>query len=96
MVTVQPSIRAAARALYLNKTALENYHHLRKIDSCLGIKVNYIPKNRGSIKAENKKIYPSMGSAARTLGIYQASISFYLKVKRTKPFKGKYIFKLVY
>jgi len=34
-------------------------------------------------------------SAAKTLGLYQASISLYLKEKRTKPFKGKYIFKLI-
>ena len=36
-----------------------------------------------------------MTSAAKTLGLYQASISLYLKEKRTKPFKGKYIFKLI-
>lgn len=40
-------------------------------------------------------VYSSISEAAKVLGIYQASISLYLKNKSTKPFKGKYIFKLV-
>ena len=40
-------------------------------------------------------IYSSITAAARALGYRQASISLYLKDNRTKPFKGKYLFKLV-
>ena len=40
-------------------------------------------------------IYNSIGSAARSLLIHQGSISAYLKGNRTKPFKGKYFFKLI-
>jgi predicted transcriptional regulator len=40
-------------------------------------------------------IYPSVGSAARVLGVRQASISLYLKENRRNPFKNRYIFKLI-
>ena len=40
-------------------------------------------------------IYLSISSAARSLGIRQPSISSYLKDKRTKPYKGIYLFKLI-
>jgi NUMOD1 domain len=40
-------------------------------------------------------IYSSISSAAIALGYRQPSISLYLKENRTKPFKGKYLFKLV-
>lgn len=40
-------------------------------------------------------IYPSMTSASKSIGIRQPCISLYLKDKRTKPYKGKLIFKLV-
>jgi len=42
-----------------------------------------------------KIVYSSIGSAARALGLHQASISLYIKEERSKPFKGKYLFKLV-
>lgn len=37
----------------------------------------------------------SISSAARALGLRQASISLYLKENRKKPFKGRYLFKLI-
>ena len=40
-------------------------------------------------------VYTSIGAAARALGFRQPSISLYIKENRTKPFKGKYLFKLV-
>lgn len=39
--------------------------------------------------------YSSIRLASETLGIAQASISTYLNRKRTKPFKGLYLFKLI-
>lgn len=42
-----------------------------------------------------KTKYPSISSAARSLAIRQPSISLYLKDKPVKPYKGKYLFKLV-
>jgi hypothetical protein len=41
------------------------------------------------------KVYPSIGAAARALYLRQSSISAYFIKNRTKPFKGKYYFKLV-
>lgn len=44
----------------------------------------------------NKKIeYPSIGSAARDLQLRQPSISAYLKANRAKPFKGRYLIKII-
>ena len=40
-------------------------------------------------------VYSSITAAARALGYHQPSISLYLRDNRTKPFKGKYLFKLV-
>jgi hypothetical protein len=40
-------------------------------------------------------IYSSITTAARALGYRQPSISLYLNDNRTKPFKGKHLFKLV-
>jgi hypothetical protein len=39
--------------------------------------------------------YPSFTLAAKALNISPASISVYLRKGRTKPFKGKYKFKLI-
>lgn len=39
--------------------------------------------------------YASVSSASETLGISQASISTYLSRKRTTPYKGTYLFKLI-
>ena len=48
-----------------------------------------------NLESNTTTIYPSIGSAARDLSCYQASISSYLKSNRDKPFKGKYKFKLI-
>jgi len=48
-----------------------------------------------NVETKEVTIYPSIGVAARALLLHQASISLYLKENRTKPFKGKYFFKLV-
>jgi len=42
-----------------------------------------------------KANYPSVSSAARSLGLKQPSVSLYLKENRQKPFKGKYYLKLI-
>ena len=49
------------------------------------------------INVETNEIseYLSISAAARALGIRQPSISLYIKQNRSKPFKGKYIFKLL-
>ena len=48
-----------------------------------------------NVDTKEVTIYSSIGGAARTLGYRQASLSLYLKENRTKPFKGKYLFKFV-
>src|SRR5438874_5577757 len=111
IVTVYSSIRATSKSLNINKIAIINYINLKKADPVLDRytfvkmdKPSTIRNNiqKSSLKIEvtdietgSKKIYPSVTSAAKTLGLYQASISLYLKEKRTKPFKSKYIFKLI-
>ena len=48
-----------------------------------------------NVDTKEVTIYSSISAAARALAIRQPSISLYLKENRTKPFKGKYLFKLV-
>ena len=48
-----------------------------------------------NIETKEITIYSSIGAAARALGYRQVSISLCIKENRTKPFKGKYRFKLV-
>lgn len=48
-----------------------------------------------NIQTNEVVYYYTISSAAKALGISQASISVYLSRKRTSPFKGIYIFKLV-
>jgi hypothetical protein len=48
-----------------------------------------------NIETNEVSIYSSIGIAGRSLGIRQGSISLYLKENRTKPFRGKYIFKYI-
>ena len=114
--TTYHAIKAAARALSLDKRYIEHYIYLNQDKPVLGkytFKLiscddeNLNPFNDPSIKVQktSKKIevtnvqtkeviiYPSIGAAARALGYRQPSISLYLKDKRTKPFKGLYLFK---
>lgn len=111
--TTYHAIKAAARALKIDKRYIENYIFVQKDKPVLGkyiFKIN--PDNKDtnlnnkvqktSIRVEVTDIdtkevitYPSIGSAAKALGYRQPSISLYLKENRTKPFKGKHLFKLV-
>ena len=113
-MTSYRAIRAAARALNIDKRYIENYIYLKKDNPVLG-KYIFILKSKGestnlihgkiqktSTKVEVTNVdtkevtrYSSIGGAARILGYHQASISLYLKENRTKPFKGKYLFKIV-
>lgn len=108
------AIRAAARALNIDKRYIENYIYLKQDNPVLG-KYTFRLKSKGestnlmhgkiqktstkvevtNVYTKEVTIYSSIGGAARTLGYHQASISLYLKENRTKPFKGKYLFKLV-
>lgn len=111
---VYNAIRAAARALDLDRRYIENYIYLNEDKPVLGKytfklisseKSNTNPvvntqKTSKKLKVTNVDlqkvtVYPSIGAAARELGLRQASISLYLKENRTKPFKGLYLFELV-
>ena len=48
-----------------------------------------------NVDTKEVTIYSSITAAAKALSYRQPSISLYLKENRTKPFKGKYLFKLV-
>ena len=112
--TTYHAIRAAARALDIDKRYIEYYIYLNQENPVLGrytfklvntenefiVPVNVNQKTSHKVevtdvKAQEVTLYPSIGAAARALGLRQSSISFYLKGNRTKPFKGLYLFKLV-
>jgi hypothetical protein len=111
------AIRAAARALDIDKRYIEHYVYLKQDKPVLGRytfkltlnsdhmntklineKVQKTSKRVEVTDVETKEItvYSSITAAAKALGYRQPSISLYLKENRTKPFKGKYLFKLVY
>ncbi len=109
--TIYNAIKAAARALGIDKRYIEHYIYLNQDKPVLGKytfklvnsndkKIDKVQKTSKKIEVTNINtkevtIYTSIGAAARTLGYRQPSISLYLKENRTKPFKGLYIFKLV-
>lgn len=110
------AIKAAARALGIDKRYIEHYIYLNQDKPVLGrytfkilnsdgespnlINVKKVQKTSMKLEVTNVetkevRVYPSIGVAARELGYRQPSISLYLKEKRTKPFKGIHLFKLV-
>ena len=107
------AIRAAAKALGIDKRYIENFIYLKQTNPVLDryeFKLLNEPNNDTSkislqkfsqkievldVETKAKTIYPSVTAAGRSLGIRQASISLCLKEERKKPFKGKYIFKLI-
>lgn len=118
--TTYHAIRAAARALDIDKRYIEHYIYLKQDKPVLGrytFKLNLNsdvestnfssvahekPLQKTSMKVEvinvetkQVTIYSSIGAAAKELFLRQPSISLYLKEKRTKPFKGKYLLRLV-
>lgn len=114
--TTYHAIRAAARALDIDKRYIEHYIYLNQDKPVLGrytFKLN-LNSDNNSLKLISEKVqktsmkvevtnvdtqevtvYSSITAAAKALGYRQPSISLYLKENRTKPFKGKYLFKLV-
>lgn len=105
------AIRAAARAIGIDKRYIENYLYL---DNKIPVLDKYIFELVKSDKNDTKKIskgsikikvvnvitnvntvYNSISEAARDLKIRQAAISLYIKDNRTKPYKGLYLFKLI-
>lgn len=111
-ITNYHAIRAAARALAIDKRLIENYIYLNQDKPVLGRYTFKLldPKKKSlnldikfnnnstklevtNLEANEVKIYPSIGAAARVLKCHQSSISAYLKANRNNPFKGKYFFK---
>ncbi|KAG0122853.1 GIY-YIG endonuclease ATPase 6 i1 grp IC protein [Tuber indicum] len=109
--TVFNAIRAAARALGIDRRYIENYIFLKQDKPVLGKYVFKLidsnEKNIVKVQKTSKKVevtnvntkeittFPSISATARALGYRQASISLYLKENRIKPFKGIYLFKLI-
>lgn len=114
--TTYHAIRAAARALGIDKRYIEHSIYLKQDKPVLGKytfelnknsndnKINLINQKvqKTSLKVEVTQVdtkqvttYSSITAAAKALGYRQPSISLYLKENKTKPFKGKYLFKLV-
>ncbi len=65
------------------------------IEENLRIQKSYKKVEVTDVETNDITIYCSISSLAKSLALHQASISLYLKDKRTKPFKHKYIFKLI-
>nr|QNR58513.1 hypothetical protein [Diaporthe longicolla] len=108
------AIRAAARALDIDKRYIEHYIYLNQDKPVLGRYTFKLNLDNNSLKLISEKVqktsmkvevtnvdtqevtvYSSITAAAKALGYRQPSISLYLKENRTKPFKGKSLFKLV-
>lgn len=90
--------------IYLNqdKPVLGRYtFKLLTSEKFIGVDLNNkIQKTSKKVEVTNVEtneisIYTSISSAARSLGIHQGSISLYLKENRSKPFKGKFVFKYI-
>ena len=110
VVTYYHAIRAAARDLAIDKRYLEHYIYMDNHKPVLAKYTFELldPKQEKELKKQNTSqrlevrdlhtnvvtVYDSIGTAARDLKIKQPSISLYIKDKRVKPFKGRYIFKL--
>lgn len=111
--TTYHAVRAAAKALGIDKRYIEHYIYLNQENPVLGrytFKLLNLEDNKPLasvnqktsikievtlVKTQEVKVYPSVGAAARALGIRQSSISLYLKGNKTKPFKDLYIFNIV-
>ena len=114
--TTYHAIRAAARALDIDKRYIEHYIYLKQDKPVLGrytfkLNLNSDDKSISLISERVQKtsmkvevtnvdtkevtVYSSITFAAKALGYRQPNISLYLKENRIKPFKGKYLFKLV-
>lgn len=112
------AIKAAARALGIDRRYIENYIYLKQNKPVLGrytfklvnsksegestrlVSVEKVQKTSMKVEVTNVDtkevtLYSSIGAAARVLACHQGSISLYIKENRSKPFKGKYLFKLV-
>lgn len=108
------AIKAAARALDIDRRYIEHYIYLKQDKPVLGRYTFKLNSDYASINLIHEKvqktskkvevtnvdtkevtIYSSISAAARSLGYRQPSISLFLKENRTKPFNGKYLFKLV-
>lgn len=104
------TMKAAYQFLGISPRRLSNYLKNNKSSSTNGqvstIK-GYIISKLDSVKQDCKTIevtniqtnevinYSSISSAGEALGIPQSSISVYLSRKRTTPFRGIYLFKLI-
>ena len=114
--TTYHAIRAAARALEIDKRYIEHYIYLKQNKPVFGrytFKLNLNSEDESTnliqekvqktsmkvevtnVETKEVTIYSSISAAARVLGYRQPSVSLYLKENRSKPFKGKYLFKLV-
>jgi len=109
--TTYHSIRFAAKVLALNRRYLVNYIYLNQIKPIISrflVKNKEEPvlkKLNVQITARKTEVtdlskgvitnFSSLSSVAKALGLRQASISLYLKENCKKPFKNRYIFKLI-
>ena len=111
VTTEYHAIRAAARALDIDRRYIENYINLNQTEPVKGrytfkrigeAEVTNVGKQATSQKIEvtdletnEVSVYASMGSAANSLGVRQAAISLYLKEGRKAPYRKRYIIKRI-
>lgn len=103
------TMRAAYQFLGISPRRLSNYLQNNKsstngqistIKGYIISKLDLVKRGGKTIEVTNIKTnevtnYSSISSAGEALGIPQSSISVYLSRKRTTPFRGVYLFKLV-
>lgn len=102
-----PTMKAACEFLGIPHRRLLNYLKNNEYTNGQEVIKEYIITKLDSVKNNCKAIevtniktnevtkYSSISLASETLGITQSSISGYLIKKRTNPFRGIYLFKLI-
>lgn len=85
---------------FKNNNSLSTNGQVSTIKGYIVSKLDSVNQNCKSIEVTNTQTnevinYSSISLAGEALGIPQAAISVYLSRKRTTPFRGIYLFKLV-
>ena len=92
MYSSNPGDRFLGKSSLRYHNSLSSFYIISKLDS---VKQNSKTIEVFNVQTNEAIHYSSISSAAEALDIPQSSISVYLIRKRTTPFRGIYIFKLV-
>jgi hypothetical protein len=105
------AIRAAAKALGLDRRYIENFIYLNQTEPVLGrytfkkIGISEVVNTGKQVSSQKVEVtdlltnrvstFVSVSLAAKSLGVRQTSISLYLKEGRKTPYRKRYLFKRI-